>query len=82
MLLYFHESVDALLVHDILIDEIGEELEVKLDHLEVNQTGLQQLGVDLLQFLYFFADVDAEAYDAVYFGMRAGKLLVEEGVVG
>lgn len=72
MLLHFHQPVDAFLVHDIFVDKIGEELEVELDHLEVYQTSLQQLRVDLLQFLYLLADADAQTDYTVDFGMRPG----------
>ena len=82
MLLHLHQPVHALLVHHVLVDEVGEELEVQLDHLEVDEPRLQQFGVDLLELLDLLADADAEADDAVDLGVGARQFLVEEGVVG
>lgn len=72
MLLHFHQPIDTFFVHDIFVDKIGEELEVQLDHLEIDQASLQQLRVYFLQFLYLLADADSEADYTVDFGMRPG----------
>lgn len=69
MLLNFHKSVDTLAIHHILIHEVGEELEIELNHLEVNEPGLQQLGVDFFQSLHLLPDADAKCYYRVYFRM-------------
>ena len=41
MLLYLHQPIHAFLVHYVLVNEVSEELKVKLDHLEVYQSGLE-----------------------------------------
>lgn len=38
VLLYFHEPADAFLIHDVLVDKVGEELKVQLDHFEVYES--------------------------------------------
>ena len=43
VLLHFHESVDTLTIHDVLIDKVGEELKVQFDHFEVDEVCLEQL---------------------------------------
>jgi hypothetical protein len=62
MLLDFHEPVDALTIHYILVDEVGEELEIELYHLEVDEPSLQQLGVYLFQSLHLFSDTDTKCH--------------------
>jgi hypothetical protein len=36
VLLHLHESIHTFLIHHILIHKVSEELEIELDHLEVN----------------------------------------------
>ncbi len=59
MLLYFHQAINTVFIHNALIDEIREELKVKLDHFEIDQPTFKQLGVNIFKLLNFASNIAA-----------------------